>query len=79
MYYLSPVREYLSVSTVCNEFLWELSHMRIQVVHDHVHDGRSLTGSRRVLVDWVRPTWNKEWHIQFPSKFVFYHHCQNSF
>lgn len=30
-----------------------LSHSRVQVVHDHQHDGGRLTGTARILVNGV--------------------------
>lgn len=36
-------------------FQAHLSDCRVQVVHDHQHDGGGLTGTARVLIDGVSP------------------------
>lgn len=30
-----------------------LSHCWVQVVHDHQHNGGCLTGTARILINWV--------------------------
>ena len=43
-YALGPVREDRAVAAVCDELVRELCHGRVQVVLDHVLDGRGLYG-----------------------------------
>ena len=53
--YLGPVAEDLSVASVRDEFVWELCHPRVQVVHDHMHDGRGMAAHGGVVAEGVRP------------------------
>lgn len=38
-----------------------LGHGRVQVVHDHVHDGRSGSRPAGVLLNWVGPARGGQW------------------
>lgn len=38
-----------------NQTAGHLGHRRVQVVHDHQHDGRCLTSPARVLINGVGP------------------------
>lgn len=44
---------YLAISTVSDEFLWVLRHLRVEVVHHHQHHGGADPAAGRVRVDWV--------------------------
>lgn len=48
---LSPVLEHGAVAAVGDQLVRELSHLRIQVVLDHVHDGLGLITETGVLLD----------------------------
>ena len=60
--YLSPVGEDLTVAAVSDQFVRELGHARVQVVHDHVHDGRRRSRLARVLADRISPA---QFHTSF--------------
>ena len=46
--------------------LLHLRHTRVQVVHEHVHDGRCMPAAHRILAEWVclhRDSWPKAVHV----------------
>ena len=62
-----PVLKHAAVAAVGHELQGELCHSRIEVVHDHQHDGIRMLILRRIVIDRVRThgvgAWTQAIHV----------------
>lgn len=50
---LNPIGENLTISTVSDKLFWKLRHLRIQIVHQTMHDSSTLLTLGRIGINRI--------------------------